>query len=354
MQDEISLKIADKLKVKILGDEKIAVQIHQTSNIEAYHSYLKGRFFSQRLVRADVEKAIKYYEQAIEHDPQYARAYAAMAQCYCTFGLFYYWPSRDAFREARAAVKKALQIDETLAIANGTMGLINYLYDWNFESALQRLQRAVELDPDCIASRSNYAGYLSVVGKMESAIEEVKRALELDPLSVNQNVILGLYYIKAKKSEKARQQLLKTLEFSTDHPWVLWLLATTYALEQQYDKGIKLLNDALDSAKGYTPIIAALGWFLAMNGNKKAARKILRELHEKAKESYVWPYLFAKIHAALGENDLAFQWFERAYQERDCSLSHVLTDEAIDCIRTDPRFDELLKKIGLHKYKQRP
>jgi Tfp pilus assembly protein PilF len=232
------------------------------------------------------------------------------------------------------------------------MGLINYLYDWDFESALQRLQKAIELDPNCVISRSNYSGYLSVIGKMDGAIEEVKRALELDPLSVNQNVILGLYYVKARQSEKARQQLLKTLEFSTDHPWVLWLLATTYALDLQYDKGIKLLNDALKGAKGYAPIIAALGWFQAMNGDKKAARKILQELHEKAKGSYVWPYLFAKIHAALGENGLAFQWFERAYQERDCSLSHLLTDESVDCIRADPRFDELLKKVGLYKYKQ--
>jgi serine/threonine protein kinase/Tfp pilus assembly protein PilF len=352
VQDEISLKIVDKLKVGILGEEKTALHLRQTSNIEAYHSYLKGRFFSQRLIRADMEKAVKYYEQAIEHDPQYARAYAAMAQCYCTFGLFYYLPSKDAFREARAAVKKALEIEGTLAIANGTMGLINYLYDWDFDNALQKLQRAIELDPNCIASRSNYAGYLSVVGKMDSAIEEVKRALELDPLSVNQNVILGLYYIKARQSEKARQQLLKTLEFSTDHPWVLWLLATTYALDLQYDKGIKLLKDALKGAKGYAPIIAALGWFQAMNGDKTAARKILQELHEKAKESYIWPYLFAKIHAAIGENDMAFQWFERAYQERDCSLSHILTDESVDCIRTDPRFDELLKKVGLYAYKQ--
>ncbi|UCD06184.1 MAG: protein kinase [candidate division WOR-3 bacterium] len=351
IQDEISLKIVDRLRVEIMGNEKVSLHKRHTSNIEAYNSLLKGRFFSQRLDKGDIEKALKFYQQAIEQDPYYATAYAAMAQCYCTFGLYYYLPSKKVFPKARIAAQKALEIDETLAIAHAGMGLINYLYDWDFESARQRVERAIELDPNCVTSRSDYSGYFAITGSMDRAIKEVKHALDLDPLSVNHNVHLGLFYLKAKQPEKARQQLIKTLEFSTDHPWALWLLATTYALDLQYDKGIKLLNDALKVAKDYPQMIAALGWFQAMNGNKKAARKTLQVLHARAKGSYVWPYLFAKVHAALGENDLAFQWFESAYQERDCSLAHLLTDESVDCIRDDPRFDELLKKIGLYRYK---
>ncbi|UCG30680.1 MAG: protein kinase [candidate division WOR-3 bacterium] len=352
IQDEISLKIVDKLRVEILSDEKTSLQKRHTSNVDAHNAYLKGRFFSQRLAKADIEKAIRFYKQAIELDPHYARAQAAMAHCYCLFGLYYYLPPKDSFPVARIAAKKALEMDDMLALAHAAMSVIHFLYDWDYESARQRIERAIELDPNCVSSHSDCSGYYAMIGKMDNAIAELKRALELDPLSVNHHVHLGLYYIKARKPEKARQQLLKTLEFSTDHPWALWLLAITYALDSQYNKGIKLLHDALNVAKGYPPIVAALGWFFAMSGDRTRARRVLKELHEKARKSYVWPFLFAKIHAALGENDKAFEWLEKAYQERDCSLSHLLTDESVDCIRTDPRFDDLLKKIGLYKHKK--
>ena len=352
IQDEISLKIVDKLKVQTLSDERITLQKRHTSNVDAYHAYLKGRYFSQRLAKADIEKAISFFEQAIEHDPGYASAYAAMAHCYCLFGLYYYLPSKDSFPKAKIAAKKALELDDELAIAHAAMSVIHYLYDWNFESARQEIERAIELDPNCVTSHSDYSGYYAMIGKMDKAIIELKRALELDPLSVNHQIHLGLYYVKARQPEQARQQLLNTLEFAADHPWALWLLAITYTLDAQYDKSINILQNALNVAKDYPPIVAAIGWSYAMSGDKQGARKILSDLHEKAKKVYVRPFLFAKIHAALGENDLAFEWFERAYQERDSSLSHILTDESVDCIRDDPRFDELLKKVGLYKYKK--
>jgi len=352
VQDEISLKIVNKLKVEMLSDEKTVLQKRPTSNVDAYSAYLKGRYFSQRLAKADIEKAIRFYEQAIEQDPGYASVYAAMAQCYCLFGLYFYLPSKDAFPKARIATRKALDVDDKLSTAHAAMSIIHYLYDWDFESARQRIERAIELDPNCVTSRSDYSGYYAMIGEMDKAIAEIKRALELDPLSVNHQVHLGLYYLRARQPGQARQQLLKTLEFAADHPWALWLLATTYALDEQYDQSIKILRDALNVAKDYPPVVAALGWSYAMSGDKQNARKILHGLYEKAKKAYVWPFLFAKIHAALGENDVAFEWFEKAYQERDVSLSQLLTDESVDCIRTDPRFDRLLMKIGLYKFKK--
>ncbi len=352
IQDEISLKIVDKLKVEILSDEKTVLQKRHTLNVDAYNAYLKGRYFSQRLAKTDIEKAINFFAQAIEQDPAYASAYAAMAHCYCLFGLYYYLPSKDAFPKARIAARKALDIDDKLAIAHAAMSLIHYLHDWDFESARQKIERAIELDPNCVTSRSDYAGYYVEIGKMDKAIVELKRTLELDPLSVNHQVHLGLYLIRARQPEQARQQLLKTLEFVADHPWALWLLATTYALDAQYDKSIEILHDALNVAKDYPPVVAALGWSYAMSGDKRAAQRVISRLETLAKKSYVMPYCFAKIHAALGENDLAFEWFGKAYQQRDSALSHILTDESVDCIRDDPRFDELLKKIGLYEYKQ--
>lgn len=350
IQDEITLKIVDKLKVEILGDEKISLQKRYTSNIEAYHSALKGRFFLQRLSKADIEKAIKYYEQAINLDHHYARAYAAISYGYCMYANYYYLPSKDVFPKARIAAKKALEIDETLAIAYGALGYIHYLYDWDFHSARQRIEQALELEPNCVSSRGAYSGYYAAIGRTDRAIAEQKRVLELDPINFGQNLLLGLYYLWDRQPEEARLQLLKTHEFSPEHPWVFWLLATTHAHDLEFEKGIALLHEALNVAKDFPPIIAALGWFHAMNGDKKTARNILSGLKEKAKTSYIRPFLFAKIHAALGENDIAFDWFEKAYQERDSSLSWLLVDESIDCVRDDPRFVGLLKKVGLYNF----
>jgi serine/threonine protein kinase/Tfp pilus assembly protein PilF len=352
IQDEITIKIVDKLKAEILGDERISLQKRHTSSIEAYNAVLKGHFFSQKLSKADIGKAIKYYEQAIKLDHDYAQAYAAMSYCYCLYANYYYLPSKDVLPKARFAARKALEINETLALAHSAIGYIHYLYDWDFHSARMSLEQALELEPNCVTSRGAYAGYFAAIGRIDRAIAEQKRVLELDPLSVSQNIHLGLFYLWARQTEEARRQILKAREFSPEHPWVFWLLATTYALDLQYDKGITLLHKALNVAKDFTPVMAALGWFHAMNSDKKSARKILSNLKEEAKKSYVRPFLFAKIHAALGENDLAFGWFQRAYQERDSSLTWLLTDESVDCIREDPRFDELLKKVGLYKYKE--
>ena len=350
IQDEITLKIVDKLRVEILGDEKISLQKRHTSNIEAYHAALKGRFFLQRLSKADIDKAIKYYEQAVSLDHDYARAYAAISYGYCMYSNYYYLPSKDVFPKARIAAKKALEIDETLALAHGAIGYIHYLYDWDFHSARLSIEQALELEPNCLSSRSAYSGYYAAIGRTDRAIGEQKRVLELDPINFGQNLLLGLYYLWDRQPEEARRQLLKTHEFSPEHPWVFWLLATTYVHDLQYDKGIALLHEALNVAKDFPPIIAALGWFHAMNGDRKTARNILSDLKEKAKTSYIRPFLFAKIHAALGENDMAFDWCERAYRERDSSLSWLLIDESVDCIREDPRFTELLKKIRLYEF----
>ncbi|UCG30681.1 MAG: protein kinase [candidate division WOR-3 bacterium] len=352
IQDEITLKIVDKLKVEIFGDEKISVQERHSSNINAYNAVLKARFFLQKFSKADLGKAIKYYQQAIDLDHNYALAYAAMSYCYCMYSNYYYLPSKDVLPKARIAAEKALEIDETLALAHSAIGYIHYLYDWDFDSARLSIEKALELEANCVSSRSALGGYFAAIGKTDRAIEEQKRALEIDPINFIQNVYLGLFYLWDRQPEAARQQLLKTREFSPEHPWALWLLATTYAHDYQYGKGIELLHQALNVAKDYPPVIAALGWFHAMSGDKKSARKILSNLKEKSKKSYIRPFLFAKIHAVLGENDIAFDWLEKAYQERDSSLSWLLNDESVDCVRDDPRFDELLKKIGLYKYKK--
>jgi len=350
IQDEITLKIVDKLKVEILGDEKILLQKRHTSNIEAYHSALKGQFFMKRFSKEDIDKAIKHYEQAIDLDHDYARAHAAISYCYCMYANYYYLPPKDVFPKARIAAQKALAIDETLSLAHGAKGYIHYLHDWDFRSARLSLEHALEIEPNCVSSRSAYGGYLAATGRADRAIAEQKRVLELDPISFGQNLRLGTYYLWNRQPEEARRQLMKTHEFSPEHPWVFWLVATTYSHDSQYDKGIALLHKALNVAKDFPPIIAALGWFHAMNGEKKTARNILSDLKEKAKKSYIRPFLFAKIHAALGENDMAFSWCERAYQERDSSLSWLLVDESVDCVRDDPRFNELLKKIGLYAF----
>ncbi len=350
IQDKISLKIVDKLRVKILGDEKESLKKRPTSNIEAYNSYLKGHFLAQKLNESDLWKAIRYYEQAIEHDPDFASAYAAMAIDYSLLGLYFFARPTDVFPKAKIAATKALEKDNTLALAHGAMSNIQLLYDWEFDSSRKKVEHALALDPNNASIRSEYAGYFAVIGQMENAIKEQKRALELDPLSVTASVHLGLFYLRSRQTEEARRQLRKTLDFSPDHPWALWLLATTYAVDARYDKSIELLQNALRVSKNYAPVISALAWVHAMSGNTREALKILNDLKTQAERSYIRPFIFAKVHAALGQKDFAFQWLEKAYAERDTSLAHLLTDESVDCLRSDSRFNVLLKKIGLYKY----
>lgn len=347
VQDEISLEIADKLKVRLVGEEKAAVVKRHTQDLEAYHLYLKGRYFSQRMTEEDLNNGIHYYERAIKTDPQYAVAYAGLSNCHSLLGYFYYLHPRDVFPKARAAAAQALEKDGTLSVAHQAAGLVKLLNDWDWEGAEREFKRAIELNPRDPAGHSSHAAFLAVTGKLDKAIEGQGRALDLDPLSVMYAVTLSMYLLRANRTEEARHEARKALEFAPNSTYGHWLLGQTYVLESRFDEAITEIENALDLSDRFPAVLAALGWTYAVSGRADQARKVLKELKRQSKRRYVGPFFRAKIYGGLGEKDKAFEWLDKAFQARDTSVIHLLTDETMGNLRSDPRFEELLKKVRL-------
>jgi serine/threonine-protein kinase len=347
IQDEISAKIAEKLKVELLGAEKANLAKRQPENLEAYDLCLKGRHFFNKGSGESMKKAIEYYTKAIEIAPDYAQAYAQLTICYIFQGFLNYLPPKDVFPKAKAAALKAIKIDESLAEAHYSLAMIRLLYDWDWDLARKEIELAIELnsnDPEC---HDHYAVYLCAMGKMAEAIDESDKAIELDPLSTPTLLLRGVYLLRACLLKKALDQFQKTLELEPNFADAHWLLGQALILDSRYDKGITEIKKALDLAHNNFVILAGLGWGYAMSGRKKEALKVLEELNERAKQEYIKPFLFAKIYSALGEKDQAFEWLKKAYDDHDVSLALILTDESIENLRSDPRYAALLKKMGL-------
>jgi len=212
VQDEISLAIVDKLKVKLLRKEEDALVKHYTDNIEAYNLYLKGRYFWNRRYEGGLQKGIECFQQAIGKDPLYALAYAGIADCYNLIGEFGFLPPKVAYPEAKKAAEKALEIDGMLAEAHASLGWISLFYDWDWPVAKRRLEQAIELNPKYSTAHAWYALCLALMEKFEEAITEVKRAQELDPLSLIINATVGLILYFARRNDEALEQYSKTLE----------------------------------------------------------------------------------------------------------------------------------------------
>jgi len=349
VQDEISLKIADRLKVKLLRKEKAMIVKHQTENLDAYNLYLKGRHFYNKGSGEGMNKAIEYYTKAIELAPDYAQAYSQQAICYMFQGYLNYLPPKDVFPKAKAAALKAIEIDDSLAESHYSLGIIRMVYDWDWDLAERELKLAIELNPNDPQSHDRYAMYFTAMGKMAEAIAKSDKALELDPLSTPLLLLRGLYLLRAGLLEKAKGQFQKALELEPNFADAHWLLGHALILDSRSDKGITEIQKALDLSHNNVVILAGLGWGYAVSGRKKEALKVLEELNKRAKQEYIRPFLFAKIYSALGEKDQAFEWLNKAYYDHDVSLVMILTDESIENLRSDPRYARLLKKMGLDK-----
>jgi len=346
IQDEISVKIAEKLRVELLGAERAKLAKRQPENLEAYNLYLKGRHFYNKGSGEGMNKAIEYYTKAIEIAPDYAQAYSQQAICYMFQGFLNYLHPKDVFPKAKAAALKAIEIDDSLAESHYSLGMIRLVYDWDWDLAERELKLAIELNPNDPQSQW-YAMYFNAMGKMAEAIAESDKTLELDPLSTPLFFLRGFYLLRAGLLEKAKGQFQKALELEPNFADAYWLLGHALILDSRYDKGITEIQKALDLSHNNVVILAGLGWGYAVSCRKKEALKVLEELNKRAKQEYIKPFLFAKIYSALGEKDQAFGWLKKAYDDHDVSLALILTDESIENLRSDPRYVALLKKMGL-------
>ena len=346
VESEIAKNIADTLRVKLSDPEQHAIAARPTENTEAYQLYLKGRYFWNKRTGADLKRSIDYFHQAIEKDPNYALAYAGLADAYGLLSGYGAASPKDSLPQAKAAAKKALELDDTLAEAHASLGQTLFAYDFNFAEANREFRRAIELNPNYATAHQWYGqSGLAPLGQFDNAIAEMKRALELDPLSVIINADLGSVLSSAQRYDAAIEQLRKTVEMDPRFYYAHWNLGVTLEVKglveqaiAEYKKAIALDDDPLSPG--------LLAHVYAKVGQKDKALEIQERLREVSKQRYVTPYIFAMIHLGLGQKDQAIDFLEKTYDDRDgYNLAFIKVDPFFDPLRGNPRFEALVAKI---------
>jgi TolB-like protein/DNA-binding winged helix-turn-helix (wHTH) protein/Flp pilus assembly protein TadD len=346
IQREIASEIVEKLKLKVSSEEQRSVK-HYTESNEAYQLYLKGRFYWDKRTAEALKKAIEYFNQAIEKDPRFALAYAGLADCYVVPANRL--PPREAMPKAKAAAIRALELDETLAEAHVSLGRVLAAYDWDWTNAEKEYKRAIELNPRYAVAHQWYGGYLDVMGRSDEAIAERKRALELEPLSLIINFELGLALYYARDYDHAIEQFQKTLDLDQNFTAAHNFLPAAYEQKGMYGEAIAEFKKTIPLARGgeWTLSKAGLGHVYAVTGKKTEARTEIAELKQTSEKEYLPASSIALIYAGLGEKDQAFVWLNKAYEQRAFQMQWIKIEPRWDGLRSDPRFEDLLRRIGL-------
>ena len=344
VESEIAKNVADALQAKLTGSEKSSIARAPTADPEAYELYLKGRFFWNKRSGADLRKAIEYFNQAIAKDPNYALAYAGLADSYLLLPNYGSASTQESVPPARAALKKALELDDSLAEAHASSGLLD-TFECRLDRAISDFERAIQLKPNyATAHHWLMFGRLSL-GHLDQAIEEGKRALKLDPLSPIINADFAWTYFCARRFDKAERQARKTLEIDPQFFLAHYYLGQVLQFKGQLSEAIAEFQKAVD-LNGDPDSLGMLGQAYARNGQKEEAQKILLRLNEEAKSRYVAPYATALVYLGLGEKERALDDLERAYQRGDTNYLFVIrVDPMLDDLRGHPRFDALVQKI---------
>ncbi len=347
VEDAIAREIAEKLKVPLTGKQKQQLAKKQTDNAEAYQHYLKGRFHWNKRIESELKKAIKHFEQAIELDPAFALAYAGLADSYGVLSAWSECLPAEAFPTAKQMATKALELDDSLAEAHTSLAYINVVYEWNWSEAEREYRRAIELNPSYANAHHWYAYLLMVEARFDEARREIERAQELDPLSLIINANVGFVQHFARQYDAAIEQFEKAVAMDARFPSAHYYLGLSYEQKGQYEQSIAEFREAVTLSSGTPGDMGALGHAYASCGKLDEARKVLDELIQLSKRRYVPSFNIGLIYLRLGEIDHAFEWFERAYTERDFYLIYLKVDPRLDSIRGDPRFVELYRRVGL-------
>ncbi|HMG75564.1 MAG TPA: protein kinase [Pyrinomonadaceae bacterium] len=346
LQRDIAGQIANNLRLKISGEEHNRMMKHFTENPEAFQLYLKGRFYWNKRTEESYKKAIDYFRQAIEKDPNYALAYTGLADCYSFLSSQGIRPPGDVFPLAKQAAGKAIEIDNSLSEAHTSLAYVKLYYDWDWVGAEQEYKKAIDLNPNYATPHHGYAYLLISSGRTEAAIAEIKKAEEIDPLSLIFQTDHGEYYYFARRPDEAIAQLKKAIDMDPSFVRAHWLLGRALIQKGRCDEGI---DEAL-KAQRMVPAIEGLGWLAqeyAACGRKPEAQKAMSELLELSKDHYVSPHWFSAVQASLGNKDEAFKWLDQALDGRFGPLIYLKVNPIWDPLRSDPRFAERLRRVGL-------
>ncbi len=349
LQSEVAQTIAREIKIKITPAEQALLAHNRSVNRKAFDDYLQGRYlYWNKRTKENLEKAIEYFQSAIREDPTYALAYVGLADCYNSLGTIMHSALLpvEARRRAEEAARKAIEFDSELAEAHATLGFVNH-YNWNWDAAEADFKRAIELNANYANAHAHYSKYLVSRGYEEEAIAEADRARELDPLSLAISVDRGHVLLMARRYAEAIEQLRRVITLDPSHFSAHWFLGHTYTANEQVGEAIASYEKAAALSGRAPGAIGFLGAAYALAGRKDEANKILNELLELDRRRYVTPAALASVYIGLGAKDQAFAWLEKSFHERSNHLAFFKVSPLQDSLRSDPRFDELLRRIGL-------
>ena len=347
LQNQVARAIAEQIRVSLNPQEQAALKNVKVVNPRAYESFLKGRYFWNKRTADGLKVAVAYFNQAIEEDPGYAQAYSGLADTYALLGDWQYavMTPKEGLPKAKAAAIKALELDNTLGEAHNSLAFCLDGFDWDFESAGKEFRRAVELSPGYATAHHWYAWHLSLVGHNDEAIAEMKKAQSLDPLSLIINADLAELFLISRSYDESIEQSRKTIQMDSNFGLAHNQLAQAYLQKRMYSEAIAELQKAIQDSGGSPTFTSNLARTYAASGDRKMALQLLGDLKKGSKPGYSHASEIAAVYAALGDRDQAMMWLEKGYEER--FNPGVLLRPGFDPLRSDPRFQNLLSRIGL-------
>jgi len=347
LQEDLSQEIAEKLRLKLTGEQKQRLAKRNTEDAEAYRSYLKGRYYWNKRSPEGMQKAANYFQQAIDKDPAYALAYAGLADTYVYLSFFNMVPPRDAMPRAKAAAAKALEVDDHLAEAHVSLGYISYTYDWDWPAAGKHFDQALALDPAYTRAHIFYPFYLSSRGESQEAVAVAKSALDLDPASPSLSHSLAVQFYLTRQFDQAIEQCHKTLEMDPNFGVAYAVLGQAYLAKGMNSEAAPVLEKYSALSQGSADALALLGYSQARRGEKSQALRTIEELKATSKNNFVPAFYFALVYTALEDKDQAFMWLEKGYDERFARFAYLKLEALWDPLRSDDRFNALVRRVGI-------
>ena len=346
LQGDVARAIAGEIKIKLSPQEETHLASARPVNPEAYELYLKGRYEWNKRTEEGLDKGLEYFQQAIRADPNYALPYCGMADTYAALGLNTILPGEEVYPKANAAALKALELDDSLAEAHASLAMALVDYDRDWSTAEREFQRAIELNPSYATAHHWYALTLAWIGRSDEAIAEIEEARTLDPLSVRISGNVGVVLYLARQYDRAIPEGLRALELEPGDPNAHWILGQTYLQKRMNREALAELQKEVSLEHTYPGGLTFLAHAYAATGHREEASKILGDLRELSKRRYVSPYGIATIYVGLGDRDEAFAWLQKGLDVHDGWMGFLKVDPKLDPLRSDPRFQDLLRRMN--------
>ncbi len=347
LQGIITRDLSNQLNIALSGEQQHLITQRMTENSEAYQLYLKGRFYWFKRTREGLTKAVDYFNQAIEKDPSFARAYAGLADSYVVMGGYSFMPPKESEEKSRAAARRALEIDDRLAEAHTTLAVLYENYDWDWKNSEREYLRALELDPNYATARQWYGEFLGSTGRPEAALAELQKSIELDPLVPIHYLSTYTVLLPLHRYKDAVQFVQKALEIDPNFPRAHSALGWIYNATGKQEDAVRETGIAIVNSDSSAEYLAELGYILGRMGKRTEASSVLDLLQRKARREYVDPYLLGSVYVGLGNNDEAFQHFTHAVDVHSTYMEYLNVDPVFEPVRGDPRFKALVKRVGL-------